>query len=84
MTKVRINSDALQAVYKKWLDQYYPAGHPFSWGDHIDRVNLKYTHGKAFDEFVWTCGGHIRQENSRRFLEFFNDEDATMFMLRWS
>jgi hypothetical protein len=24
MTKVRIESDALQAIYKKWLDRYYP------------------------------------------------------------
>jgi hypothetical protein len=84
MSNTRIESEALQLIYKKWLNHHYSNDDvKLSWGNYIDRVNLGYSHGKAFDEFVWSCGGHIRQENSRRYLEFFNDEDAIMFLLRW-
>lgn len=85
MTKVRIESDRLNEIFQNWLHHQFPSqiGN-FLWSDHIDRVNLKYGRGKDFDQFVWTCGGYLRQENGRRHLEFFEDEDATMFVLKWS
>ena len=83
----RIESDALNEIYSKWVIKNYPANaknHSLYWNNHIDRVNLTYAQGKAFDEFVWQSGGHIRQENGRRYVEFFDDLDATMFLLKWS
>jgi len=85
MTKARIESDSLNEMWEKWLRHRFPTQiDQLRWIDHIDRVNLKYGRGKDFDEFVWECGGIIRQQNSKRYLEFFNDEDAIMFALRWS
>ena len=82
----RVNSDTLDEIYKKWLNHRYPAdvAHQKFRYNHIDRVNLTYSHGKEFDLFVWECGGHIRKENRKRYIHFFNDEDATMFLLRWT
>jgi hypothetical protein len=85
MTKARIESDSLNEMWQKWLRHRFPSQiDQLRWSDHIDRVNLKYGRGKDFDEFVWSCGGHIRQQNGKRYLEFFNDEDAIMFTLRWA
>lgn len=84
MTKVRIESDKLNEMWQKWLRLRFPEQNgPLSWGDHIDRVNLRYGRGRDFDEFVWTCGGYLRQECGRRHLEFFEEKDATIFVLRW-
>jgi len=72
-------------MWLKWLHYCFPNQvAKLAWSTHIDRVNLSYGNGKDFDEYVWGCGGHIRQEKGRRHLEFFNDEDATMFVLKWA
>ena len=85
MTRVRIESESLNEMWQKWLHQCFPHHiNKLAWNDHIDRVNLAHGRGRDFDQFVWTCGGYIRQENGKRHLEFFEDEDATMFVLRWS
>jgi hypothetical protein len=85
MTKVRIESDTLNEMWQKWLHKRFPdqIGN-LAWVDHIDRVNLKYGRGRDFDQFVWSSGGYLRQEFGRRHLEFFEDKDATIFLLRWS
>ena len=85
VTKVRIESDALNEMWQKWLHKRFPdqIGN-LAWVDHIDRVNLKYGRGRDFDQFVWSSGGYLRQEFGRRHLEFFEDKDATLFLLRWS
>lgn len=85
MTKVRIESDTLNEMWQKWLHKRFPdqIGN-LAWIDHIDRVNLKYGRGRDFDQFVWSSGGYLRQEFGRRHLEFFEDKDATIFLLRWS
>jgi hypothetical protein len=85
MTKVRIDSDSLNEMWKKWLHYCFPDQiGQLAWSEHIDRVNLKWGRGKDFDQFVWGCGGYIRQENGRRHLEFFDESNATMFALRWA
>lgn len=84
MTKVRIESDKLNKMWEKWLRLRFPEqSGPLPWADHIDRVNLKYGRGRDFDHFVWSQGGYLRQECGRRHLEFFDDANATLFMLRW-
>jgi hypothetical protein len=40
--------------------------------------------GKDFDDYVWGSGGRIYQEHGKRYAEFFEDTDLTMFLLKWS
>lgn len=82
----RVDADALTRIYAKWLTHCYPnsAADRLKWMYDFNRLNLSYGDGKDFDMFVWGSGGHIRRENGKRFIHFFDDSDATMFLLRWS
>jgi hypothetical protein len=81
--KYRIESEALEKIFQSWFEKTYP-GVPTYTIQHIDRINLFYGPGKEFENFVWQQGGHIRKENKRRYAEFFEDRDLTMFLLRWT
>lgn len=79
--KPRIESEQLNTIFQKWAanNGYKTTGH---WIDHFDRVNLRWNTGKKFDDYVWSCGGRIGTDHSKRFAEFFEDEDLIMFTLR--
>lgn len=79
--KPRIESEQLNAIYMKWVAPRKPTnGHPYDY--HIDRVNFRYGLGKQFEDYVWECGGRIGKENGKRFAEFFEDENLTLFALK--
>ena len=85
-TTMRIDSETLLTIYKKWLTHCYPnsAAEKLRWIYEIERLNLSYGDGRDFDLFIWGSGGHIRQEYGKRYLEFFDERDATFFLLRWT
>ncbi len=82
MTKARIESEQLNAIYKKWVAQQRENTNTFNWYNTLDRTNLKYGLGKQFDDYVWSCGGRIYQEHGKRFAEFFEESDLTLFALK--
>lgn len=77
--KPRIESEQLNAIYERWLRA---RGIEPRWTDHIDRANLRYNPGKAFDEFVWKQGGHLGKLHGKRYAEFFEDHDMLIFSLK--
>jgi hypothetical protein len=81
MKKARIESDQLNTIFQKWAanNGYKTSGH---WIDHFDRLNLRYGAGQAFDHYVWSCGGRIYTEYSKRYADFFEEENLIMFTLR--
>jgi hypothetical protein len=81
MKKPRIESEQLNAIFQKWAENNgrKASGH---WVDHFDRVNLRYGSGQQFDHYVWSCGGRIGTEYSKRYAEFFEDANLTIFVLR--
>ena len=79
--KPRIHSEQLESIFRKWVG---PTTNNTRWVDHIDRVNLNWGVGKQFDLYVWENGGRIGKEYGKRYAEFFDDHNLTMFILRWS
>jgi hypothetical protein len=82
--KPRIEPETVTAIYKSWLRACGLDGESLSyWSNDIHRVNLSFGNPKHFDEYVWGCGGRIYQENGKRYIEFFEDSNLTMFLLKW-
>lgn len=81
--KPRIESEQLDAIYRKWvLDNGGHKSNYFSYDRDVNRVNLTYGLGKQFDEYLWACGGRIGKEHGKRYAEFFEESDMIMFSLR--
>jgi hypothetical protein len=81
--KPRVGPDTLNDIYVKWQNNCGLNLRVSYWND-IHRVSLKYGVGKDFDDYVWGSGGRIYQEHGKRYAEFFEDTDLTMFLLKWS
>lgn len=82
--KHRIEPETLTHIYESWLRACgYDVRAMSYWSSDIHNVSLAYGHPKDFDEYVWGCGGRIYQENSKRYIEFFEDANLTMFLLKW-
>lgn len=82
MKKERIEEEALNSIFQKWMT---PVGRPYNkWSDHISRLNLRYGIGKEFDDYIWSCGGRLGKEYGKRYAEFFEEQDMIMFLLKWS
>lgn len=81
MTKHRIESDAVREIFTKWVIHknknvervYYPI-----------RETVAFFQREGFVDYIWSCGGRIYQENKKCYIEFFDEYDLTMFLLRWS
>lgn len=39
---------------------------------------------QRFEDWLYDHGAFVIQKNHRRFLRFYKEEDAVMFMLRWT
>lgn len=83
MKKERIEEEALNSIFQKWaipvLDRPYD-----KWSDNVSRLNMRYGIGKAFDDYIWSCGGTLGKEYGKRYAEFFEEQDMIMFLLKWS
>lgn len=84
--KHRIESEQLNLIFIKWAKVHTKITDTDRnlYLNHIDRINLRYGPGKEFDDYLWAHGGRITRENRRRYAEFFEDSDLTMFMLKWA
>lgn len=83
MTKHRIGPDALDTIYKNWKSYCGDASHVGHWSN-IHNANLGYGLAREFDLYLWGCGGFMVQDNGKRYAEFFDEHNLTMFLLRWS
>jgi hypothetical protein len=82
----RISSEISFDIYKRWLVHCYPeTGHErLKWTRNFEQLKLHYGDGRDFDLFVFGCGGAIRQEHHKRFIEFADSSNMTLFVLRWA
>jgi hypothetical protein len=48
---------------------------------HVTRNSSK---GKRFEDWLYEHGAFIVQRNKLRFIRFYNEDAAVMFMLRWT
>lgn len=83
MKKERIEEEALNSIYQKWVTPLLNLPHA-KWSTDISRVNLRYGVGKEFEDYLWSCGGRIGKEYGKRYAEFFEEQDMIMFLLKWS
>lgn len=77
-----VDNATLRGIFKRWLaelniDLRYQSSD-------IDRASLRWGTARDFDLYVWGCGGRIVQENGKRHLDFFEEHDLIVFLLRWS
>lgn len=84
MTDVqRIGPETLSNIYKKWLQQCGLLEESY-WSNDIHRATLAYGSPKEFDDYVWGCGGRIYQYHGQRYVEFSDNTDLTLFLLKWA
>lgn len=76
----RIENESLRKIYKSWGDS---VGMPSDYYTDIDNISFSWSWGKQFDSWVFKQGGWIGRESGKRFIEFHDEKDAMMFLLKW-
>lgn len=76
-----VDNEKLRKIYKRWQTELKVETR-FESSD-IDRTSLRWGTARDFDLYVWGCGGRIAQENGKRHLDFFEEHDLLLFLLRW-
>ena len=72
--KIRFNNDILNDVYNKWYIANRPKRyHPIN--------GWSYNSGRDinFEDWLWSEGAKVVQENHVRYLEFYDNDNAIMF-----
>lgn len=77
----RISYADSDKIWKKWAKDKYPN---VIWHPDLNRVSRRSPSFVEFDNMLFAYGGLVRQENHKKYFEFFNEEDATAFILTYA
>ena len=75
-----MSPDVLERIWKKWYIETYRET-PY--------VQYQRTHrtrnyrSREFESWLLTQGAEVKQINKKRHLKFYNDKQATLFLMRW-
>lgn len=89
-----VSEKQLDDVWNKWLDmewdgdlkksRYYGGSSREFIPKSIKRAHRKSSHRQKFENWLWEQGGNIVQENKKLGIMFHTDQQAIMFLLKWS
>lgn len=71
--------DVLETVWARWHQQEYGETQSIRYRN-LHRSNYK---ARRFESWLFELGAEVRQINKQRHLRFFNEREATLFLLRW-
>lgn len=75
-----LSPDVLETVWSRWHEAEY--GYPMSQRYRtLHRSNIK---AREFESWLLEQGAEVQQINKERRLRFYNEQHATLFLLRWS
>jgi hypothetical protein len=78
---VTVGPDTLNKIWQDWrISQGQPLG---VWDRSYQRVSRDHT-GKKFEDWLFSQGAMVFQENGRRYLRFLDAEQATFFLLQYA
>lgn len=76
------NQALLDHVWQEWNCQALNKNHIFE--THYTHVYRSSNRAQAFEDWLYEQGAFVVQKNGERFLRFYDDDRAIMFMLRWA
>jgi hypothetical protein len=80
-----LDPEFLDKLWCKYVDDRFEGQrrnyyHPRDYANVSRRGHLS----QQFEQWLWEEGAVVRQINGKRYLEFSNSKNATMFALRWT
>ncbi len=80
-----VDQDVLNKVWDKWLVAYSNQ-HRGVFYENRDytRVSRRSALAVKFEAWLWENGAGVRRANKKCYLEFHTEDDATVFVLRYS
>ena len=77
-----VDQGLLDKVWSKWLTSKGSSPRTLYLSRTYTNISRNIPIAKQFEDWLWQEGAMIKRENKKCYLQFFNDDDATMFVLR--
>ena len=74
--------EALDRVWERYLKNF--TREKSRYFEKYNYVSRKSATGQRFEDWLFSQGARVVQKDHKRFLRFYSEDDAIMFMLKWS
>ena len=76
----RLDNNCLNQLWSKWYTKNGPTQGYIPNYDYMDRKNVWTS---RFEDFLFSNGAYVIQIDGIKYLEFFEEKDITLFLLKW-
>lgn len=80
---VTLGEDHLDNLWQKWINHHYDLRTRDYLPGLYKYVQRRTGAARKFEDWLYTHGATVRQENKHRFIEFFDDKQAMIFSLKF-
>lgn len=78
-----LGPDILNSIWIKWYRTAYKIQRISVIDNDYSHVPRAAHHAQIFEKWLWKQGAEIRRKNKKCYLHFFDEQNATFFMLKW-